>query len=216
MSALLQDAVLTPAARSAEEVAASLERILAAKEFQQGGVDPVAEALGRLFSWSISDEALVATGWTLLWIAAIGLGVGLGWLYVRMRASPRRAREATGAAAGEFSGAVASAGARALELRARAQAARASGDLALALRLALFALLVELAQRGDLEFRDAWTHRELFERGRPSAAARAALGPWLGELDAKLFGRAGVVAADLERLEGLSADLLSPRGVLAR
>ena len=216
MIAALQQAVGAPSARTAQEVASSLERVLARPEFQPEGEDPLVRALEELLRWGLSDSVLNATSWTLLWIAGIGLGVLLGWLLVRARWLPRSVRASTLAAASPGAPSAQDAAARVAELQARARDARARGDLALALRLSLFALLVGLSRRGDLEFRDAWTHRELFERGRPSPAARAALGPWLGELDAKLFGRAGVVLADLERLDDLSARLLAGGGEGAR
>lgn len=92
---------------------------------------------------------------------------------------------------------------RAHALLEEARAARDAGDLVRALRLAFFALVVGLGRRGDLEYRDAWTNRELLERGAPSSEVRARLAPLVDELDAKGFGRQPTRREDVERLVAL-------------
>lgn len=102
---------------------------------------------------------------------------------------------------------------RVAELLAAARAAEASGDRVRALRLYFFALVVGLGERGELRYRDAWTNRELLERGRPSAGVRARLTPIVADLDRKSFGTEPVGVEDVRRLEGLcTAWLTSGRG----
>jgi hypothetical protein len=93
--------------------------------------------------------------------------------------------------------------ARVRELLERSRAARARGDLVEALRAAFWALVIGLSERGDLEYRDAWTNRELLERGRPRPEALQVLAPLVPDLDAKSFGRMPAVEADVEHLERL-------------
>ena len=77
---------------------------------------------------------------------------------------------------------------RVAELRREARAAEGAGDWIRALRLYFFATVVGLGERGDLDYRDAWTNRELFERGQPSPETRERLGPLVSELDRHSFG----------------------------
>ena len=94
------------------------------------------------------------------------------------------------------------------ELLAEARAARARGDLPLALRLFFFALVVGLGRVGDLEYHDAWTNRELLQRGSPSPQVARSLEGVVRELDLKGFGRVPTVAGDVDRLEALCSRLL--------
>ena len=93
-------------------------------------------------------------------------------------------------------------------LRAEAAQARARGELRLALRKQFFALVLGLGGRGDLQFRDAWTNREVLARGDPSAEVDTLLTPLVVELEAKEFGHESVSTADLDRLESLCARYL--------
>ncbi|MCY2960247.1 MAG: hypothetical protein NTY35_08775 [Planctomycetota bacterium] len=97
---------------------------------------------------------------------------------------------------------------RIAELRSRAREANARGDHVLALRLEFSALVVGLGERGDLEYRDAFTNRELLERGRPGRKAEAVLRPLVPELDRKSFGGEPATRADFERLNALCDALL--------
>ncbi len=92
---------------------------------------------------------------------------------------------------------------RVRELLARARAAHARGELLDALRLHFWALVIGLSERGDLEYHDAWTNRELLARGKPRADARGILEPLVPRLDAQSFGHAPVFAADVEQLAEL-------------
>lgn len=103
--------------------------------------------------------------------------------------------------------------ARALALRQAALEAEARGELALALRLNLFALIVGLSEHGDLEYREAWTNRELVARGRPRPEVRDRLSDLLDDIDPKTFGRARTTPEDLRRVESLSDEFLE--GVFA-
>jgi hypothetical protein len=101
---------------------------------------------------------------------------------------------------------------RVARLRAEARAADARGEHVLALRLEFTALVCGLGERGDLEYRDAFTNRELLERGRPGREAEALLRPLVPELDAKSFGGEPASHADFlalsalcDRLVGVSA-----------
>jgi hypothetical protein len=98
--------------------------------------------------------------------------------------------------------------ARVAELRARALAAQAAGEHLLALRLWFTALVVGLGEAGDLDYRDGFTNKELFERGRPKPAVAAALAPVLADLDAKSFGGAVATADDASAMARLVDDLL--------
>ena len=92
---------------------------------------------------------------------------------------------------------------RVRELLARAAGARGRGERQLALRLYFLALVVGLSQKGELEYREAWTYRELLERGQPSPRVLGELRPLQGELDRKLFGGGAISEEDLERVTGL-------------
>jgi hypothetical protein len=92
---------------------------------------------------------------------------------------------------------------RVRELLLRARAARSRGDLVDALRLHFWALVIGLSERGDLEYRDAWTNRELLQRGRPRESARGILEPLVPRLDAQSFGREPVGEADVDALADL-------------
>jgi hypothetical protein len=97
---------------------------------------------------------------------------------------------------------------RVADLRARANAARSAGQNLLALRLYFTALVVGLGEAGDLEYRDAWTNRELLERGRPKPAVETALAPLLEDLDRKSFGGALATASDVDAMAQLVDRLL--------
>lgn len=89
------------------------------------------------------------------------------------------------------------------DLRRRARAAEAAGDLVLALRLYFTALVVALGERGDLDYRDAWTNRELLERGQPGPRATALLEPLVPALDRHSFGGEPATRDDVARLAAL-------------
>ncbi|HZO10199.1 MAG TPA: DUF4129 domain-containing protein, partial [Myxococcota bacterium] len=81
--------------------------------------------------------------------------------------------------------------------------AAARGDRVAALRLLFRALVLGLSQRGELEYRDAWTNRELLERGAPPRDVAPVLAALVPRLDAQSFGHEPAVAEDVERLAAL-------------
>ncbi len=123
----------------------------------------------------------------LVVLTYVALGTALVWIVWRIvRARLDRARP-TDAGVVEADP-VAVRRARVADLRRSARAAHAAGDRVLALRLYFTALVVGLGEKGDLEYRDAWTNRELLERGEPSERVERELRPLVRDLDAKSFG----------------------------
>ena len=190
--------------RTNEEVREVLSEVLEDSRFgrkEPGLIEQFLEWLSEFFS---GGEDMAATGlmgvelvaWLLLIVGAVLLGVFLV-RHAGIAARPR-GRVAPVAALQRVRD-------RVLELRERAREAEASGDLVLALRLYFFALVVGLGERGDLEYRDAWTNRELFERGEVDASVARELRPMLRELDAMSFGEAPVAESDVRRFDSLGA-----------
>jgi len=93
-------------------------------------------------------------------------------------------------------------------LRREARAAAARGDRLGALRLLFRALVLGLSERGELEYRDAWTNRELLERGSPRRDVAPLLAGLVPRLDAQSFGREPAEPADVEHLASLCDRLL--------
>jgi hypothetical protein len=201
---------------AAERVRESAAEILSRPEFRPQEESWLQRFLRDLMA-AIDFPRAAEAGWVALWVLA-GIGaLFLGWLLARLLADASLGRRAQGAAAtrgspldlrGDLQGDVQR---RIDDLRARAQAARAAGDLVLALRLQFAALVIALGTRGDLDYRDAWTNRELFERGRPSEPVAALLAPLVEELDRKGFGGAPASEEDVETIERLSRHLLGAR-----
>jgi hypothetical protein len=174
--------------------------------------DEIASWFAERLHFSISGGAARI----LLW-ALVGVGVlALVALLRRFLAAGRALRSGEQAADADAAHDLA---ARVEALRREARAARERGELALALRRYLHALVLGMGGRGALEFREAWTNRELLARGRPSAEALAALGPVVGELEAKEYGGRDATAEDVDRLEALCERFLAggaPSGVIRR
>ncbi len=185
----------------ADEVRARIEDII-----ERSSYETTPSMLDKLLEWILdhlgfAEGAATAIEW-VLGVLAIALVVLLLWLVVRLIRNVRRqtqddrsGTERVGPSARE----------RATLLRREARAARRDGDLRLALRLMLFALVVGLGARGNLRYRDAWTNRELLERGRPSKATHELLFPLVREFEAKDFGREPTSEEDLDRLDELCA-----------
>jgi len=188
------------------EVAATVDDVLSRREFQdeRSMLEDFIEWLFERFD--LGDGAAVF-GEVVFWIV-LGVLAGLAIFFgVRFLAAGRSRRQRRRAAAGSRGPSV---GERIAVLRREAHAARAAGDLRLALRKNLFALVLGLGSRGDLEYRDAWTNRELLFRGRPAPAMRDLLASVVADLEPKEFGREEVRAEDVERLEQLCAKYLGP------
>jgi hypothetical protein len=204
-----------PAAQNpagADEVRAAVERVLARPEFQPEK-HPLREWVGRridgIVDWfrdffGVSPEtASQIVAWVFyLAIALVAVGL-LVWLVRTALAAARPDRTASAGAAPADVRAM-----RAVELAARARAAAARGDHALALRLYFWALVVGLGQSGALEYHDAWTNRELLERGAPAPHVDRALRPLVPELDRKTFGHEPARAEDVARLARLCDEML--------
>lgn len=185
---------------SAERVRSVLEEVFARPEFKpetnpvQAWIQELLHWLGTLFVDALSNVPVIQLFYVLLGVVA---GVLL-WLVVRGSVSRWRRRGAVLPAGAETRRA-----SRVARLRAEARSAEACGDRVLALRLYFWALVIGLSERGDLEYRDAWTNRELFERGAPRSDAARLLRPLVPDLDARSFGRVPAGAADVERLASL-------------
>ncbi len=193
------------AARDAAEVERVLEGVLARSEFREssGWLEQLLEQLfGSLGGGGELDLGVDP------WLLLLALGLLSVLLATPLVRALRRARSESQAPAAP--GSASSRGQKVGELRRAARAARGAGDQAAALRYLLFALVVGLGERGDLEYRDAWTKRELLERGQPRPPVRALLLPLVEELEAKEFGRIAVTPGDVERLAALCERWLGP------
>jgi hypothetical protein len=201
-------------ARDPSAVASALERVFERPELRSAEDDEASQWLEGLLE-ILDGDGLVGdlAGWVLLILAGMSLGFLAVWVARQFRGTGGQGRALARAAP-------APAGTAApvdewLELRRRAREARERGELALALRLSFAALLVGLGRAGGLQYRDAWTARELLARGRPAPELAAALGPLVEGIDARTFGSTPVSAADLDQVEQLSARWVE-RGEVAR
>jgi len=206
----LQDGGVTP-----QRVRAVLDEVLARPEFQERH-NFLADLLRDFLHWLQDifgglggglDAGLVESGLRIFWIgvSVVG-GIVLVWFWVSfLRSRRKRAASDPEPLADELASRVAS-------LRERAREAQAAGDWTRALRLYFFALVVGLGQRGELAYDDAWTNRELLERGHPSPAVLELLGPLVGELDAHSFGLRPTNAREVSRFAGLCDRLLGGGG----
>lgn len=185
-------AFATQAPREAEEVRRALERVLESSELRRAAaMRRVARAIEEFFESLLAPFGLA--GGDLVWLVALVLALALVWILAR--ALWRRRRAPSRAAAEVASRREA----RLAELVAQAEQAFARGEHALALRAWICALLVGLGERGELDYRDAWTLRELVERGRPREDLRAHLAPWVEQIDAASFGGRAVGPAEAAR-----------------
>ncbi len=179
-------------------VAAALRDVFARPEFG----DRVPTWTERFAEWLERSFGHVAGGGLEIVIEValiVVFALGVAWIAtVMIRA--RRARRRTAAAPLRATRSTANVAERIDELFGRADAARRAGDRALALRLYFFALVVGLSRRGDLQYKDSWTYRELLERGGPSADVRSELASWLDSIDRKSFGTDPTSDADIERV----------------
>lgn len=194
---------------SPAEVSEALERALARPELASGGdplsrlVEDLVEWLAEILEWGLPPGAPQVAAQVALWVVLGLLAALLVVLLLRLGrdALPELRRQGGAVSAVHVQRRVA-------ELRARARAAEAKGEWVEALRLDFFALVVGLGQRGDLEYRDAWTNRELLARGEPSPALAQVLAPLVHELDARSFGGLGADRADVRRFASVCERLL--------
>ena len=200
---------MTPAAPqrgslAEDEVRARVEEVLARPEFQPPAgslADWILEKLGELFDrlgfdFEADGLPLEMLLYLLLALATAALIALVVRALVRLRRERARGERGT-------PGAEELRRRRVDALRAEAAAAAAAGDRVRALRLYFTALVIGLSDRGDLEYRDAWTTRERFERGRPRSDAARELATLAPELDRKSFGGEPAAEADVERLRDL-------------
>ena len=190
--------------RTAAEVRGAVDDVLARREFQEerSMLEDFLEWLQARLDMGQGSRVL---GEILFWLLLTVLAALTIYLGGRFLAAGRQRRRQRDAAAGAHGPDVAQ---RVGQLRREAEQALASGELRLALRKNLFALILGLGGRGDLEYRDAWTNRELFERGETGAEVARTLRPLVGELDAMSFGRVPVTRDDVRRFETLGERLL--------
>jgi hypothetical protein len=208
-----------------EEVRSRLDAILAREEFGESTSwigEQWAKLLDTLGEWirdlfGVADPATSAViVEVLLWLAAAGILAAIVYWIVRWARNRERAPASRALRPREDLRAASVAA-----LRREARAAADRGDPVAALRLLFRALVLGLSERGELEYRNAWTNRELFERGAPRrdvAPVLFALVPRLdaqsfgrepaARLDAQSFGREPAGPEDVERLSSLCDRLL--------
>ena len=190
------------------QVRETIDRILAEKEFRpkRGLGAWIAEQFENLVRWIEKlfgfhgEGSARAVLVTFLILAA----VLLGWAFARSLARRRPVSAALEPArtADRRAATVAA-------LRAAAREAAARGDHLAALRLAFRALVVGLSERGELAYRDAWTNRELLDRGAPRREVLPLLAALVPRLDAQSFGREPATPEDFARIDALCDRLLA-------
>jgi hypothetical protein len=164
--------------------------------------------LERFFEWLGIRPGAFESALFWLWVVLGGIGLGIFvHLALRALAGVPAWRRWTRARIGAGDPALEARRRRVEELREHARTAEAGGDLALALRLELFAIVVALGESGELEFRPAWTNRELCARGKPAPALAERLIAVLDEIDPKTWGAETARPADLARLRALATEL---------
>jgi hypothetical protein len=209
-------------ARDSEVVRAAVQRVLARPEFQPEKhpvqewvarcIETFVDWIRRFFGVSAQTAGDIVAG-----AIYVALGVLAGFLVVWLARSIRRTLRRGKSDAEQGATATDARALHAAELAKRARDAEARGDHALALRLYFWALVVGLGERGGLEYREAWTNRELLERGAPAPHVDRVLRPLVPELDRKLFGPGGARgpggadADDVARMEHLFREMVGSR-----
>lgn len=189
----------------AEDVTAALDEVLRRAEFHE-----TPSLFQRFLDWLLPDGSSIRLGELQGVLLALFI-VLFVWMLVSVFRGAARRRALAGEEFDPRAPGVAPE-LRAARLCDEAGRARAAGDLRLALRLLFEALIVAMDGRGDLEFRPAWTNRELVRRGRHTPAASALLEELVRELEPKEFGRERITEADLARLSALLEPYLADRG----
>jgi hypothetical protein len=173
---------------------------------------PIEETLEEIWQWVQSLLNDIGFGlpsggvWTAvewLWGAIILLLVAFLAYWLR-----RRILEVQSGARGPVKGLSEQVVSRIGDLRRQAQDAEAQGDLTLALRLYFFALVIGLGQKGELEYNDAWTNRELLERGQTAADVAKNLKPLVGALNEHSFGERRTEPHEVRRFAELCESML--------
>jgi len=198
-------------AQDRAQVRATIDRILAAKEFRpKGGLGAwIAEQFEKLARWISELFGLRGEGsaHAILVTFLILAAALLGWAVARSLARRRPVvdRFAPASTSDRRAETVAA-------LRAQAREAAARGDHLAALRLAFRALVVGLSERGELAYRDSWTNRELLDRGAPRHEVLPLLAALVPRLDAQSFGREPATPEDFVRIDALCDRLLAAGG----
>lgn len=192
------------------DVQVRLEEILGRAEFREER-DFGAEFLGGFFEWlgelfeiDGAAEASQVGAKVLLVIAGVFAVIGLVWLIWNLAGGIRARTRAVDPV--ELPIHIAQ---RVAELRAEARTAESAGDWTLALRLYFFALVVGLGEKGELAYRDAWTNRELLERGDATTRVLDLLSPLISRLDEHSFGLRPTDQAEVQRFAGVCEELLA-------
>jgi hypothetical protein len=200
----------------ATAVRAKIDEILTRPEF--GGnssvigrwfretLEKILRAIGDLFGVSPRD-----VGDILVVVLYVALAAALGWIVWRIYKARSGERAAPAAGPVEIDPDAARRR-RVADLRRNARSARTAGNYVLSLRLYFTALVVGLGEKGDLEYRDAWTNRELLERGEPREQVERKLAPLVRDLDAWSFGGVPALEADVDRMSHVVDELLGAEG----
>jgi len=194
----------------AQEVARALEAVMGREGFARPEKSWIARTLERLGDWlaELFDLGAAPVGDAFAVLLYVLLGLLIAWLVWLIASSILRMRRARAAARAALPPPPESLAQRLSRLLGEARAAEAAGDHLRALRLYFWALVVGLSQKGELAYRDAWTAREMLERGRAGADVRARLGPLVREIDGKSFGGEACSAEDSARLAQLCREFL--------
>jgi hypothetical protein len=187
----------------------TIDRILARREFQPADhslSDWIGKQLERFFRWigdllGIADAGSVRT---ILMTFLVLAALGFAWSIVRALALRRKLdAPPSSAPAPDLRAATVDA------LRRMAREAADRGEHVAALRLLFRALVVGLSERGELAYREAWTNRELLERGAPRRDVLELLASLVPRLDAQSFGREPAGPDDVARLSAVCDRLLA-------
>jgi hypothetical protein len=193
-----------------------IDRVLAREEFRQDGnalAQWVDERLRKIARWfgdllGLSDPGSARLA---LQVLLVLVGIALVWAIARLVASRRRPRR-TAAGGEDAPSSETQRGAAVAALRREARRAAESGQQVTALRLYFRALVLGLSERGELHYRDAWTNRELLERGAPRREVLPLIAPLVPRLDAQSFGKEPVAPTDVARMKDLCDRLLGGLG----
>lgn len=148
--------------------------------------------------WDLGIDPNGETLSIVMYVLLFSLLLVLVWYAVRLTRQILRVRAMQASGAAEEPSETVEA--RCARLLAQADAAQAAGDHRLALRLYFWALVVGLSRTGKLEYRDAWTGREMLQRSGMLGELRNQLAPLVREVDALSFGGGRVEAADSARM----------------
>jgi len=189
--------------RETAEVERVVERVYARPEFTEDErtlMDDFMDWISEQFDLDVDPSAaggLLDGGMRFVLVL---IGIALVWLLLRFARDYMRQRSKlrTDALAEKLA-----VHTKVRELYRGSLRARAAGDYRLAVRLGLFALVTGLGMNGALEYRDAWTYREILKYGLPDVSILRLLSELVDQLEAKEFGDEPVSEADLDQLEAL-------------